>query len=77
MCRARVAATTTATASTPARAPGPNAHDAAHTVAAASPPTAAPATGNAVNAPRPIATELRTGTTVPNAKAPASERITG
>ena len=76
-CRPRVASSSTATASTPpSGADGPNAHAAAHSVAAARAPSATPMSGSAVSAPRPKGADLRTGTTVPNASAAATERIT-
>ena len=48
----------------------PNACDAAHTTPAANAPSATPTTGSAVITPRPIPDPARSGSTVPNAKAP-------
>ncbi|BDB42031.1 hypothetical protein Mkiyose1665_39470 [Mycobacterium kiyosense] len=79
MCRPRVANSSAATASSPDSAlPGPNAAAPHQVTAAASAPNAAPTTGSAVIAPRPIGPDREPGpgNTVPNAKAVASERIT-
>ncbi len=56
--------------------PWPKASDATHTTAAANAPSATPTTGRAVMTPRPIPDPARSGSTVPNAKAPVTERIT-
>jgi hypothetical protein len=79
MCRPRVASSSAATASSPGSGlDAPKACAPPHVTPAANAPSAAPTTGSAVMAPRPIgAVPARgTGVTVPNAKAVASERIT-
>ena len=77
MCRPRVASSSTATASTPLIAlPAPNSVPAPHVTPAANAPSAAPTTGSAVSVPRPSGWLLRIGSTVANAKAAATARIT-
>src|SRR6516164_2063320 len=79
MCRPRVAISSATTASTPVSGlDGPKTKAPHHATAAAKAPNAAPTTGSAVMAPRPIGAfpARGTGSTVPNAKADARERIT-
>jgi hypothetical protein len=79
MCKPRVAASSAATASKPVSGlPEPNASPLAQVTAAASAPSAAPTIGSAVIAPPPSGRSDApgSGTTVSNAKAVASERIT-
>ena len=80
MCRPRVINSSATTVNAPASAlPAPNAHSPAHSTPAAPAPNTSPVTGSAVITPRPACAvrAAGVGSTVANAKAPASERITG